>query len=189
MEVAGHCLHSNGDNMNRRFKHFLRNFGFLSCFVGIFGCTNIDCPLDNIVAMTCGLYDAGSENKYTLGDTLTVRAGGKKDTILLNRAYGLQSFLLPLRNASSCDTLLFRFSNSRGQFATDTLYLLHESQVHFESPDCPSAVFHRIGGVRWTSHPLGQMPLTIDKVNVVRQTVNYDDIENLKIYLRTVVGQ
>ena len=46
-------------------------------------------------------------------------------------------------------------------------------------------MFHELGGAHHTSHALSLMPLTIDSVAVVRKTVNYDDIENLKIYLRS----
>ncbi len=153
------------------------------------GCTNVDCPLDNIVVMTCGLYDAATETPYTLKDTLTVRAGGQKDTVLLNRAQGIKSFVLPLRQGVERDTLLLRFSNPAGQFATDTLFIAHTNEPHFESIDCPTAVFHTLKEVEWTGHPLGLMPLTVDSVAVVRKTVNYDDIENLKIYLRSVTVQ
>lgn len=152
-------------------------------------CTNIDCPLDNIVAMTSGLYSAETQAALTLTDTLTVKAGGVKDTILLNRAVGISDFQLPLRQGVAQDTLLFRFSNARGQYATDTLFVNHTNEPHFESMDCPTAMFHTLQGVSWTSHRLALMPLTIDSVALVRKTVNYEDIENLRIYLRSAVVQ
>ncbi len=151
------------------------------------GCTNIDCPLDNVVAMTCGLYQAGTSQVHTLADTLTVSIAGSKDTVLLNRAIGLKSFQLPLRYVTGTDTLLFRFASSAGQSATDTLFVTHNAAVHFDKPDCPAGVYHQIVQVRHTSHPLALMPLTIDSVYVSNHNVTYEDLENLRIYLRAVV--
>lgn len=149
-------------------------------------CTSLDCPLDNIVVMTCGLYQAEDGTRLTLSDTLTVRGGGiTKDTVLLNRGVGISDFLIPLRQSVTRDTLFFDFSNARGQSATDTVYVEHTNQPHFESIDCPTAVFHNLTSVSWTSHALSRLPLTIDSVAIVRQLVDYDDIENLKIYLRS----
>lgn len=147
-------------------------------------CKEIECPLDNVVAMTVGLYHAENDQSLTLADTLTVKAAGT-DSILLNRAMGLSSFLLPVRQTSTSDTLLLCFSNSKNQKAIDTIFVAHTNEPHFESVDCPPAVFHTIRSVAWTSHPLSQMPLTIDSVAVVRTKVNYDDVENLKVYLRS----
>lgn len=170
--------------------HSMLRLSFVATLmVGATACTSIDCPLDNIVVMTCGLYSAESGASLTLSDTLTVRAGGEKDTILLNRAQGISSFSLPLRQGAQQDTLLLRFSNSAGQWATDTLYVSHTNEAHFESIDCPSAIFHTLQTTSWTSHPLSQMPLTVDSVAIVRKAVNYEDIENLKIYLRSTVVQ
>lgn len=148
------------------------------------GCTNIDCPLDNVVVMQCNLYTYETKEALTLSDTLSVVPAGR-DTVLLNRAIGVSSFLLPLREGGEKDTLLLHFSNERGQRATDTLFVDHTPQLHFESVDCPASVFHTIHAVRGTSHPLSQLPLTVDSVSLVRPIVNYDDIENVRIYLRS----
>jgi len=171
--------------MRHTFTQFLFGIAAL-CFAS---CTNVDCPLDNIVELTCGLYSNETGASLTLTDTLTVDAGGTKDTTLLNRAYGISSFSLPLRHGVACDTLLMRFSNASGKSATDTLFLRHTNEAHFESVDCPTAVFHTLLGVSWTSHALSQMPLTIDSVSIVRPTVDYENIENLKIYLRATTVQ
>ena len=97
----------------------------LSLFAGVWSCTNIDCPLDNVVAMTCGLYNAEDGRPASLDDTLTVRAGGVKDTILLNKAQHLSSFQLPVRHGVDEDTLLFRFSDEQGRFAVDSVLVKH----------------------------------------------------------------
>ncbi len=149
-------------------------------------CSNIECPLDNLVEMSCGLYEAGTGSTYKLTDSLTITSVvGDTKTVLLNRAQGISSFLLPLRQTADADTLLLRFSNSLGKTATDSIILKHANAPHFESLDCPAAVFHSLQSVCHTSHALSLMPLTIDSVAIVRKTVNYDNVENLKIYLRS----
>lgn len=147
-------------------------------------CSNIDCPLDNVVLMQCNLYDSETQKSLTLSDVLTVTPAGR-DTVLLNQASGISSFLLPLKESGTRDTLLLNLSNSLGQEAVDTLFVEHQPQPHFESLDCPSCVFHTITGASCTSHALKLMPLTLDSVAVVRAMVNYDDIENIRIFLRT----
>lgn len=163
-----------------------------ACVVVIFccilsACSNIDCPLDNVVMMQCNLYDSETRQAVTLNSILSVSPAGR-DTILLNQASGISSFLLPLRESGTRDSLVFNFSNSLGQEALDTLFVDHQPQPHFESVDCPACVFHTITGASFTSHDLSEMPLTIDSVAVVRQTVNYDDIENIRIFLRSSSG-
>ncbi len=147
-------------------------------------CSNIDCPLDNVVRMQCNLYSADTKSSYTLSDELTVTPAGL-DTVLLNKASGVSEFLLPLKEGGERDTLLLHFANESGQEATDTLFVTHTLQPHFESLDCPASVFHTITAVRATSHDVADMPLTVDSVSLVRTTVNYDDVENIRIFLRT----
>ena len=147
-------------------------------------CTNIDCPLDNVVTLTSGLYDAEGGGKVELKAQLSVT---QTDTskVLLNRATDLSSFELPLRHNIAEDTLLFHFSDGKFRTAVDTLFLSYTDHPHFESVDCPVVFFHTLQRVCWTSHALAVLPLTIDSVEMVRTTVNYDNIENLKIYLRS----
>ena len=151
-------------------------------------CNDINCPLDNIVEMGCSFHAAETGEAMVLDDTLTVRPMGK-DTILLNRAQHIQQCYLPLRQDVPVDTLLLRWSNSKGQAAVDTLYFYHTRQPHFESIDCPPAVFHTLTAVRHSSHALGLMPLTIDSVAIIHTLVNYDNKENLRIYLRSTANR
>lgn len=169
------------------FALTLKTMGMAMATAVLTGCTNIDCPLDNLVEMTCGLYDSDTKLSLTLNDTLTITSPGtlRPDTTLLNRANAVSSFVLPMNETVDADTLLFHFSNADGKNATDTVFVSHTNEPHFESVDCPTAVFHTLLGVRWTSHSLSLMPLTIDSIAVVRKPVNYDNIENIKIYLRS----
>ena len=167
-------------------RHLLPQFTLLllTLIGGVTACTEIDCPLDNVVEMGIGLYDAETRQALTLADTLTVRPAGK-DTILLNRAQGISVCYLPLGQGNERDTLLLRFSNAAGQSATDTLFVGHTKNPPFESIDCPASVFHQLNSVAFTQHPLSQMPLTIDSVVIANPTVTYDNIQHLKIYLRS----
>ena len=156
---------------------------------GVAGCSNIDCPLDNVVAMQCNLYASETRTPLQLDQaTLTITPAGR-DTVLLNQASGIHSFLLPLKDSGTQDTLLLHLTNAEGQAATDTLFVSHTPQPHFESVDCPVVVFHTLNAVRGTSHPLSMLPLTVDSVALVRSIVNYDDIENVRIYLRATTNQ
>ena len=55
---------------------------------GTTACAEVDCPLDNVLEMRIGLYQAETQQALTLADTLTERPAGK-DTILLNRAQNI----------------------------------------------------------------------------------------------------
>lgn len=156
------------------------------CAASLFitGCSNINCPLDNVVMMQCNFYESETKRALTLHDVLDVMPANS-DTVLINRITQVDHILLPLREGGDLDTLLLQFSNAAEQTATDTLFVSHTRQPHFESVDCPASVFHTITAVRATSHPLSELPLTIDSVSVVRSAVNYDDIENIRIFLRS----
>lgn len=154
----------------------------------LIGCTGIDCPFDKKVDMGCTIYATETQSLLTLTDTLTVTAVGT-DSVLLNKGISLNEFQLPLRYQSGTDTLVFRFSNNLGQWARDTIFVDQTARPHFESNDCPMAIYHQIDAVRWTSHALADMPLTIDNVTIQRTTVGYDNEEHLRIYLRATAGQ
>lgn len=156
--------------------------------LALVGCTSIDCPLDNVVMMQCNFYLSETETPYKLDHELTVRPAGC-DTVLLNRITDVESILLPLKEGADQDTLLLHFVSKTGQEATDTLFVNHTRQLHFESLDCPNSVFHQIHAARVTSHALSELPLTADSVSIVRSTVDYNDIENIRIFLRSTVSE
>jgi hypothetical protein len=165
-------------------KHLLRVLLTAGLIVPFTGCSEVECPLDSVVVMTCGLRHVETGEKLQLSDSLSITPCGK-DTILLNRAYSISEFVLPLKMGNEVDTFLLRFSNSWEMSATDTLFVAHRNEPHFESIDCPASVFHHITHVSWTTHNLSDYPLTIDSVAVKRTLVDYNDIENLQIYLHT----
>lgn len=151
--------------------------------VGLSACSNIDCPLDNVVSLQCNLYDASTQSTLTLSDVLSVTPAGR-DTLLLNQATGIKSFLLPLKEAGTQDTLLLHFANAQGAVQVDTLFVNHTPQPHFESLDCPSSVFHTLNAVRVSAQGSANSAI-VDSVSLVRPIVNYDDIENIRLFIRT----
>lgn len=155
--------------------------------VGLSACSNIDCPLDNVVSLQCNLYDASTQSALTLSDVLSVTPA-RRDTLLLNQATGIKSFLLPLKEAGTQDTLLLHFANAQGAVQVDTLFVNHTPQPHFESLDCPSSVFHTLNAVRVSAQGLANSAI-VDSVSLVRPIVNYDDIENIRLFIRTSVAK
>lgn len=154
------------------------------CVFSLPSCTEVDCPLDSVVVMTCGLYDATSESHLTLPHALSVTPYGK-DTLLLNSASQIGTFVLPLKMASTCDTVLLHFSDDWDQSAVDTLILYHENMPHFESVECPTTIFHHLNRVEWINDTRADLDLKIDSVAIVRELVDYNDVENIQIYLHS----
>jgi len=83
--------------------------------------------------------------------------------------------------------MLFHFSDRWGQTVTDTLVVCHDNIQHFESVECPTVVFHQLISVDWANENTTAAAsfLTIDSVAIVRKLVDYADVENIQIYLRS----
>ena len=157
-----------------------------SLMVGLFlvSCTEVECPLDSVVVMTCGLYDADTKAELSLQPTLTVKPSGK-DTVLLNAAQNIHDFVLPLKFGENADTMLLCFTDEWELSRVDTLVLNHENMPHFESVECPATVFHKLTSVAWMTDKNGACDIEIDSVAIVRNLVDYNDVENIQIYLRS----
>ncbi len=165
-------------------KYLLRFLLVVCLVLPLSNCSEVECPLDSVVVMTCDLRHADTGEKFLLSDTLTITPCGK-DTTLLNRAYGVSDFVLPLKIGEEVDTFLLRFSNEWEMWVVDTLFVKHRNDLHFESVDCPAAMFHQIVDVKWTTHSALEYSVVIDSVAIKRSLVDYNDIENLQIYLRS----
>ena len=146
-------------------------------------CTEVECPLDSVVVMTCGLYDAETKAELSIKQTLTIKPVGK-DTVLLNAAQAIKNFVLPLKVGSVRDTMLLHFTDSWGDEVVDTLFISHKNNPHFESVECPATMFYNLTDVAYSNSKESLTPVCIDSVAVVRGLVDYYDIENIQIYLR-----
>lgn len=128
-------------------------------------CSTIDCPLNNTVSTSYKLKGALS----TLADTLTIttpRMDGN-DTVVLNRAIKIDSFILPISYSRPEDVFYFTMTNAENKKFIDTVRVTKENFPHFEAVDCPAAVFHKINRVTFTHN-------AIDSVVINNQHVNYD---------------
>ncbi len=138
----------------------------------LIGCDEIDCTLYNTVFMRSTFYSDGSQ--ISLTDTLTVGTG-REARILLNRMTGASDLTLPLSHWQEVDTLVLTVSGEN-YLVEDTLWITKTNTPYFESPDCPTNVFHYITSVNST-HTF------IDSVSILEPHVNYAQGENLRIHL------
>ena len=150
----------------------------LASLFALVKCSEVDCPLNNVVTVQYGLYYADG-TAVTLQDTLTVTAVGT-DSILLNQGQNISSFLLPVHYTADKDSIILRFADIEGDEMFDTLCVYHTNEPHFESMDCPLCYFHTITNVTCTTHAL-------EGVELVSDQVNYDTQENIRLYLRNFI--
>ena len=135
-------------------------------------CESYDCTLYNHVGCYGAFYQDSASVSFD--DTLTITAG-KSGPVLLNKSVGTSRIDLPLSYWQDEDTLVLTVKGMDYLFQ-DTIWISKSNQVHYESPDCPTTLFHTIQGVRSTHE-------FIDSINVIRSYVNYEQTNNLEIHL------
>lgn len=155
----------------------------LCASLGFSACTSINCPLDNIVVWTMAFYDSEEEVAVELPVLLSVDAEGAGN--LYNMGTSLKSVALPMSMKAPTDTLYLRWQIAEDTpVVTDTLYIDHTNNPHFEAIDCPAAIFHTITDTRLAPHSDATFPIIIDSVSIRRHQVDYNDVENIRLYLR-----
>ena len=149
----------------------------LSGFLLFAACESYDCTLYNTVAMY-GAFDQDGA-AVAIKDTLTITACGT-DNVLLNQAVNTSQLTLPLSYWQAEDTLIFSIKGTDDEgvcyLLQDTVWVTKTNQVHYESPDCPTTLFHTIQDVRNTNE-------FIKSITVIRSSVNYETTTNLQIHL------
>ena len=132
-------------------------------------CSTIDCPLNNTVYAKYVLRGPVT----TLPDMLTISTmiSDDSDSVLINQQENTDSFSLPMSYNRPEDVLVMQTNN-----LFDTIKVEKTNTPHFESPDCPTTMFHQIKSVRHTS-------TFIDSVTITRNLVDYDQTENIRIHL------
>ena len=145
---------------------------------GLVGCENIDCTLNNVVHCHFSFYDSETGQSVILLDTLTITAEGT-DSVLLNRAVNRKEVGVPLSYYQERDTLNFIITTKDNGVLKSSVTIRKSNHVHFESPDCPTTMFHNIAEVQVRGG------VVIDSVAVSRREVNYLQDENIKVFLRT----
>lgn len=169
-----------------KFKHIIP----ATAIFALASCSSIDCSLDSVVVWTLTFYDSETEEPVKLLCNLTIDAEGAGT--LYNKGTGISSMKLPMSHTAATDTLYLRWSfpetsdqeSSEGYAANDVLYIDHDNFGHFDAIDCPAAVFHNITNVRFAQRAASNFPLIIDSINIIRPQVDYNDVENIRIYLR-----
>ena len=139
----------------------------------IVSCSSVDCPVKNWVRSYYDVYDSNGA-QLKLKDTLTVYTQRKdgSDTIILNSGIGLQTFDLPVSYTLPEDTLYFHFYNLDYD-VTDTVWIQKENYPHFESLECKATYFHKLTGVRYTTHAIDSLVLKNPYVNYEDQTTHF----------------
>ena len=135
-------------------------------------CESYDCTLYNYVGCYAAFDKAGKAVSIT--DTLTITSG-KAGPTLLNRSVGTASLNLPMSYWQDEDTLVFTIKGE-DYLLRDTVWITKTNQVHYESPDCPTTLFHTIQNIRNTNE-------FIKSITVIRSSVNYELTTNLQIHL------
>lgn len=153
-----------------RSRHLLI---LVSLLFTLIACETVDCTLENTVACRYGLYT--EEGAVSLNDTLSVYICG--GDVMLNQETGASGAALPMSYWQDVDTLLFVVAGER-YIIEDTVFVEKTNTPHFESPDCPSKMFHEITSVRCSHNYM-------DSVVLVQPLVNYYEVENIRIYLHS----
>ena len=143
-------------------------------------CDGIDCTINNVVTLNVGFYNSKDGQGIAITDTLTITAEGT-DSILYNKGVMLSHVSLPMSYWQEADTLHFKFYNVTSELTNDVvLYVKKTNRQHFESPDCPTTMFHEVQSVTFKEDAQ-----YIDSIVVSNSFVNYDAQENIKIYFHT----
>lgn len=150
----------------------------LSLLLLLTACEGVDCTLNNVVLCRYGFYDSATGQAIQLSDTLTITAAGT-DSILYNRGVNTSSVALPMSYWQEADTLRIHIQGKDYAY-TCSLRIQKSNTIHFESPDCPTTMFHHIEAVTLMNNTI------IDSVVVSKPTINYKQDENIKIYFRTL---
>lgn len=162
--------------MNRTFKNIFSNTLTAVLLFLIAGCdSGYDCSIENTAYNRIGFYNAenGIDEKYEFPDVLNVSMMiNGRDSTVVNHITNASELQLPMSYVYECDTILFSYKNN----ATDTLYVKHENIPYFVSMECGTAMYHRIQEIEHTT-------AFIDSVVIVNNYINYDNNENVKLYL------
>lgn len=144
----------------------------------LFGCESIDCTLNNVVACYIGFYDSATGTPIALADTLSVTAEGT-DSVLYNKGVRTGKLAMPMSFWQDADALNLHIWGEDYDYSA-TVVLNKTNHTHYESPDCPTTMFHHI-----TSTSFSSAQALIDSVTITRPSVNYETTENIRIYFRT----
>ena len=122
----------------------------------------------NEETVTLNHHDDDYINKGYSETVINVR----RDTVLLNKLYGVDAIKVPMSYYSDKDTIVISYSSISNK---DTIYINHNSYTHVELPECGAIRFHTLTNIRATDSG-------IFDIEIVNPSVNYDGNENVKVY-------
>lgn len=160
-----------------RIRSIISALAFVALF--IVGCDSIDCTINNVVALNIAFYDSETKKEVSITDTLNVTAEGT-DSVLYNRGIKVKNIDVPLSYWLDADTLTLDFYNiASDTHHSVTMQVNKENIPHYESPDCPTTMFHQIHSISYTTTTTNY----VDSVVLVNPSVNYNGQENIRVYL------
>lgn len=147
------------------------------CTLFIGACdSGYDCGIEKTSYNRITFYNIDENNiekEYKFPETLTVSLMvNGEEAVAINHVSGASALQLPMSYTNECDTVVFSYDSG----ATDTLYVDHEDIPYFISMECGLAMYHRLRGIRHTN-------AFIDSVAIINDYVNFENNENVKLYL------
>ncbi len=139
-------------------------------------CDDIDCTLNNTVVCKLAFYDSEG-NAVQIQDTLDIYTEGI-EMPLYNKGTGTSGINIPLSYFKDKDTLQLVVYGDDYLYE-DWLIIAKQNTEHFESLNCPVKMFHTLTDVSVTGRSF------IDSVSITNPNVEYNNGENIKIYLHT----
>ena len=111
---------------------------------------------------------------------ISVKRTEGSDTVLLNKALGVDSFSIPLSYSHDTDEFYFDIHPTDGDRTLDTVTISKSNEPHFESVDCQATMFHTLQQVTYTHN-------RIDSVVIKTNKVTYDAQKpHLLIYFKSL---
>ena len=149
----------------------------VTCAIFIGSCdSGYECGIEKTSYNRIRFYNIDSNNiesEYNFPEVLTVSlVVNGKDSIVINHLSNASNLQLPMSYTKECDTVIFNYESN----VTDTLFVKHENIPYFISMECGLAMYHRIQNVEHTN-------AFIDSVAIINDYVNFDNNENIKLYL------
>ena len=148
------------------------------CAVLLSSCDMLNCTEYNSILFTMQICDQQGQNAQLI-DTLTITASGTEQ-VLLNKQVGASLIHIPLSYAATTDTF---YLNLKGKIEeqdyemTETLYVKKTNDQFFESPDCPTRIFHTIERV-WSEK------VFVDSASIIDAKVNFNDVTHVNLFVK-----
>ena len=149
--------------------------------ISVAGCSSNNCPLESSVYCNYLFYDSeGTAVAYNETMSVYMRLPNTgRDSLIINKVTGASNFEIPMSYFHSKDTLIIEYASL---VRKDTIVVSHKSYAHVDLPECGTKYFHELLDIS-TTH------IGIDKIEIVNPMVNYDKMENVRIFFNGVATE